>query len=250
MRGAAAAGLRHRDGVRRVPAGRRRPRTGGGGGAAHRRCGRSAAAPSRAPRGSSGSGSCRAASTSSCAGAAPTRSSRSGSTATPSAGSRWGRSAARCSRRSRRRSRCCPADRPRYLMGVGDPVGLVEGIARGVDMFDCVLPTRLGRTGSALVPGGRINLRNAAFAADPGPLVDGCTCPACSGFSRAYIRHLVTQSEITRPASAHDPQPAPAARPGGAGASGDRRGPLERCRRGSRATVLGTSGRTASVRIL
>jgi queuine tRNA-ribosyltransferase len=90
-----------------------------------------------------------------------------------------------------------PADRPRYLMGVGDPVGLVEGIARGVDMFDCVLPTRLGRTGSALVPGGRINLRNAAFAADQGPLVDGCTCPACSGFSRAYIRHLVTQSEIS-----------------------------------------------------
>ena len=90
-----------------------------------------------------------------------------------------------------------PADRARYLMGVGDPVGLIEGIARGVDMFDCVLPTRMGRTGSALVPGGRINLRNAAFATDQRPLVDGCTCPACTGFSRAYIRHLVTQSEIT-----------------------------------------------------
>ena len=64
-------------------------------------------------------------------------------------------------------------------------------------MFDCVLPTRLGRTGSALVPGGRINLRNAAFAADSGPLVEGCSCPACARFSRAYIRHLVTQSEIT-----------------------------------------------------
>ena len=90
-----------------------------------------------------------------------------------------------------------PADRARYLMGVGDPVGLIEGIARGVDMFDCVLPTRMGRTGSALVPGGRINLRNAAFATDQRPLVDGCTCPACTGFSRAYIRHLVTQTEIT-----------------------------------------------------
>ena len=90
-----------------------------------------------------------------------------------------------------------PADRPRYLMGVGDQQGLLEGIARGVDMFDCVLPTRLGRTGSALVPGGRINLRNAAFAADPGPLVEDCTCPACANFSRAYIRHLITQSEIT-----------------------------------------------------
>ena len=89
-----------------------------------------------------------------------------------------------------------PADRARYLMGVGDPVGLIEGIARGVDMFDCVLPTRMGRTGSALVPGGRINLRNAAFATDQRPLVEGCMCPACTGFSRAYIRHLVTQSEI------------------------------------------------------
>ena len=90
-----------------------------------------------------------------------------------------------------------PADRARYLMGVGDPEGLIEGIARGVDMFDCVLPTRLGRTGSALVPGGRINLRNAAYATDRRPLVDGCACPACTGFSRAYIRHLVTQSEIS-----------------------------------------------------
>jgi queuine tRNA-ribosyltransferase len=90
-----------------------------------------------------------------------------------------------------------PADRARYLMGVGDPQGLIEGIARGVDMFDCVLPTRLGRTGSALVPGGRINLRNAAYATDHRPLVDGCACPACTGFSRAYIRHLVTQSEIS-----------------------------------------------------
>ena len=99
-----------------------------------------------------------------------------------------------------------PADYPRYLMGVGDPGGLIEGIARGVDMFDCVLPTRMGRTGSALVPGGRINLRNAAFARDQRPLVEGCMCPACTGFSRAYIRHLVTQSEITglRLLSAHN----------------------------------------------
>jgi queuine tRNA-ribosyltransferase len=90
-----------------------------------------------------------------------------------------------------------PADSPRYLMGVGDPQGLIEGVARGVDMFDCVLPTRLGRTGSALVPGGRINLRNAGFATDPRPLVEGCACPACTGFSRAYIRHLIAQSEIS-----------------------------------------------------
>jgi queuine tRNA-ribosyltransferase len=69
-------------------------------------------------------------------------------------------------------------------------------IARGVDMFDCVLPTRLGRTGSALAPEGRLNLRNAAFARDPRPLVEGCACPACAEFSRAYIRHLIVQEEI------------------------------------------------------
>ena len=90
-----------------------------------------------------------------------------------------------------------PADRPRYFMGIGDPEGLLGVIERGVDMFDCVLPTRLGRTGSALVPGGRLNLRNARFARDGAPLVDGCGCPACLDFSRAYIRHLITQDEIT-----------------------------------------------------
>ncbi|HEY0389715.1 MAG TPA: tRNA guanosine(34) transglycosylase Tgt [Gaiellales bacterium] len=89
-----------------------------------------------------------------------------------------------------------PADRPRYFMGIGDPEGLLGVIARGVDMFDCVLPTRLGRTGSALTREGRINLRNARFADDPQPLVDGCSCPACAAFSRAYIRHLITQDEI------------------------------------------------------
>ena len=90
-----------------------------------------------------------------------------------------------------------PADRPRYFMGIGDPDGLLGVIERGVDMFDCVLPTRLGRTGSALVPGGKLNLRNARFARDGAPLVEGCGCPACRDFSRAYIRHLITQDEIT-----------------------------------------------------
>jgi queuine tRNA-ribosyltransferase len=81
-------------------------------------------------------------------------------------------------------------------MGIGDPEGVIEAIAAGVDMFDCVLPTRLGRTGSALVDGGRINLRNAAHAEDERPLQEGCTCVACTTYSRAYIRHLVTQEEI------------------------------------------------------
>ncbi len=89
-----------------------------------------------------------------------------------------------------------PADKPRYFMGIGDPEGVIEVIARGVDMFDCVLPTRTARTGSALTWEGRLNMRNARFARDPRPLDEGCGCPACTRFSRAYIRHLVNQEEI------------------------------------------------------
>jgi queuine tRNA-ribosyltransferase len=89
-----------------------------------------------------------------------------------------------------------PDDRPRYFMGIGDPEGVLEVISRGVDMFDCVLPTRTARTGSALTREGRLNLRNARFARDPGPLDEQCSCPACSRFSRAYVRHLVNQQEI------------------------------------------------------
>jgi len=81
-------------------------------------------------------------------------------------------------------------------MGIGDPEGVLEVIARGVDMFDCVLPTRTARTGSALTWSGRLNLRNAAHRADPRPLDEDCDCPACERFSRAYIRHLVTQREL------------------------------------------------------
>ena len=89
-----------------------------------------------------------------------------------------------------------PPDKPRYFMGIGDPEGVIEVIARGIDMFDCVLPTRTARTGSALTWEGRLNMRNARFARDPRPLVAGCGCPACTRFSRAYIRHLVNQEEI------------------------------------------------------
>ena len=81
-------------------------------------------------------------------------------------------------------------------MGIGDPAGILEVVERGIDMFDCVLPTRLGRTGSALTWEGRLNLRNARFARDPAPLQEGCPCRACSGFSRAYLRHLVNQQEL------------------------------------------------------
>jgi queuine tRNA-ribosyltransferase len=89
-----------------------------------------------------------------------------------------------------------PTERPRYFMGIGDPVGILEVVARGVDMFDCVLPTRLGRTGSALTWEGRLNLKNARFARDPAPLDADCPCSACRRFSRAYLRHLVNQQEL------------------------------------------------------
>ena len=89
-----------------------------------------------------------------------------------------------------------PEDKPRYFMGIGDPEGILEVIERGVDMFDCVLPTRTARTGSALTSEGRLNLRNARFARDPAPLDESCACPACARFSRAYIRHLVNQQEL------------------------------------------------------
>lgn len=89
-----------------------------------------------------------------------------------------------------------PAARPRYLMGVGAPEDLVNGVIRGVDIFDCVLPTRIARNGAALVPGGRINLRNAQYSRDPAPLLEGCACYACTHFSRAYVRHLVQANEI------------------------------------------------------
>ncbi|MCB8983726.1 MAG: tRNA guanosine(34) transglycosylase Tgt [Ardenticatenaceae bacterium] len=89
-----------------------------------------------------------------------------------------------------------PAHKPRYLMGVGAPEDVVNGVLRGVDIFDCVLPTRIARNGSALVKGGRLNLRNAQYTADPAPLVADCVCYTCTHFSRAYLRHLVKANEI------------------------------------------------------
>jgi queuine tRNA-ribosyltransferase len=89
-----------------------------------------------------------------------------------------------------------PAAQPRYFMGIGDPAGILEVIERGIDMFDCVLPTRLGRTGAALTSTGRLNLRNARHTRDPRPLDERCSCPACRRFSRAYLRHLVNQGEL------------------------------------------------------
>lgn len=89
-----------------------------------------------------------------------------------------------------------PAAKPRYFMGIGDAEGILRVIGAGIDIFDCVLPTRTARTGSALTATGRLNLRNARFARDPRPLEEGCRCPACTRFSRAYVRHLVNQEEL------------------------------------------------------
>ena len=89
-----------------------------------------------------------------------------------------------------------PPDRPRYLMGVGSPEDLFEGVERGIDIFDCVLPTRLARNGAVFTSRGRINLRKAEFAEDPAPIEEGCTCYTCQRFSRAYLRHLHKAGEI------------------------------------------------------
>jgi queuine tRNA-ribosyltransferase len=89
-----------------------------------------------------------------------------------------------------------PENKPRYAMGLGTPPQLLELIARGMDMFDCVLPTRLARNGTAFTAGGTLNLKNAEFTLQTGPIEKGCLCAACRGFSRAYIRHLIKAEEI------------------------------------------------------
>jgi queuine tRNA-ribosyltransferase len=89
-----------------------------------------------------------------------------------------------------------PEDRPRYLMGVGKPDDIVGAVMRGVDMFDCVLPTRSGRTGQAFTRQGPLNIRNAQYTDDKNPLDSSCTCPACANYTRAYLQHLVKSEEI------------------------------------------------------
>jgi queuine tRNA-ribosyltransferase len=89
-----------------------------------------------------------------------------------------------------------PADRPRYAMGLGTPPQMVEMVARGIDMFDCVLPTRLARNGTAFTAQGTLNLKNSPYIYDKGPIEEGCTCEACRHFTRGYLRHLVKAEEI------------------------------------------------------
>jgi len=92
-----------------------------------------------------------------------------------------------------------PADRPRYLMGVGKPSDIVGAVLRGVDMFDCVMPTRSGRTAQGFTRRGTVNLRNARHQDDPRPLDEHCSCPACRQYSRAYLHHLIRSEEILGP---------------------------------------------------
>jgi len=89
-----------------------------------------------------------------------------------------------------------PEDKPRHLLGVGSPEDLFEGVARGMDIFDCVLPTRVARNGGLFIRTGRLNIRNARYTDDPAPIEEGCDCYACRHFSRAYLRHLIMAKEI------------------------------------------------------
>jgi queuine tRNA-ribosyltransferase len=89
-----------------------------------------------------------------------------------------------------------PEDRPRYLMGVGSPEDLVEAVSRGIDIFDCVLPTRMARNHAAITRRGRLNLRKAVFANSDRPIDSSCTCYTCSNFTRAYLRHLIITREM------------------------------------------------------
>jgi len=89
-----------------------------------------------------------------------------------------------------------PEDKPRHLLGAGSPEDIFEGVARGMDIFDCVLPTRIARNGAVFTRTGRLNMRNARYADDPAPIEEGCGCYACRHFSRAYLRHLVMAKEI------------------------------------------------------
>ena len=88
-----------------------------------------------------------------------------------------------------------PKDKLRYLMGVGEPIDILEGVERGVDIFDCVLPTRIARHGNAFTRNGKINLKNAKFKEDFSPVEEGCDCYCCKNYTKAYVRHLVSVGE-------------------------------------------------------
>ena len=132
-----------------------------------------------------------------------------------------------------------PADRPRYLMGVGTPEDLLEAVARGVDMFDCVMPTRNGRHGLAFTRFGPINIKNAHHADDPRPLDAESRCPAARDFSRAYLHHLFRSGEALGGTLLSVDQSVLLPGPDGGSARRDQRRPLCRLRRGDQRTMDG-----------
>ena len=99
-----------------------------------------------------------------------------------------------------------PTDKPRYLMGVGRPEQIADYVARGVDMMDCVLPTRSARHGCLFTSQGRLLIKNARYANDPRPIDEDCACPVCRRYSRAYLRHLISRERNSRRDSEHPPQ--------------------------------------------
>ena len=119
-----------------------------------------------------------------------------------------------------------PADRPRYLMGVGRPQDILDAVATGIDLFDCVLPTRNGRNATCLTAAGPVKLRNAAHRLDPRPIEEGCDCLACREFSRAYLRHLFLAKEMLGPILASIHNLAYLHRLTAPGPRGDRRRPI------------------------
>ena len=149
----------------------------------------------RSSRGRRCSASCRAAPTRSCGGARPRRSSRWISPGYAVGGLAVGEGHELMLATLDETLPLLPADKPRYLMGVGTPLDLIESVRRGIDMFDCVLPTRNGRHGLAFTWDGPVNLRNARHADDPAPLDPASSCPAARDYSRAYLHHLVRSGE-------------------------------------------------------
>ena len=131
-----------------------------------------------------------------------------------------------------------PADRLRYFMGIGDPDGLLDVIARGIDIFDCVLPTRTARMGTAFTSQGRLNLRNAEHALSVEPLEAGCPCTACTTFTRGAIRHFVMQKEILGLSLLTEHNLVHSDAPGERGPRGHRGGPLCRISSGAQGCVI------------
>ncbi len=229
---------RHRDVPRPGAAARRRRAPSSKRRSAGRPSGRGASATRSAPRASSASRSSRAGPTASCGGARPRSSSSSTSTATRSAGSRSARTARSMFETTDWLAPQLPADKPRYFMGIGDPEGILEVIEAGVDMFDCVLPTRTARTGSALTWEGRLNLRNARYARDPAPLDDELRLPGLPDVLPRLPPPPREPGRAARPPPALAPQSTLRARADPPRPRGDRAGRLRllqarRARRGS-----------------